>query len=101
MRLLVSGDGKAVGMTSFFCVLPATMTALKLPAEAGGCFYADPPKNKLAPAKIMNLLEHRRQLVENPNAYVEDLPRLAGTVVGHLKRCGFEKNHTQKRRRPC
>lgn len=44
----------------------------------------------------MNLLEHRRQLAENPNAYIEDLPRLTGTVVGHLKRCGFEKITTRR-----
>lgn len=35
------------------------------------------------------LREHRLALAANPNAFESDLPRLARTLVPHLKRCGY------------
>lgn len=38
---------------------------------------------------MTTLREHRLALASNPKAFELDLPRLSGTLVPHLKRCGY------------
>lgn len=45
---------------------------------------------------MITLRQHREALAKNPNVYTSDLERVNGSVVNHLKKCGYPKVTTNR-----